>query len=218
MSRSRKNGRREENVFVNCPFDDGYQDLFDAIIFAICDCGFIPRCALESSDSGQVRIEKILAIIGECQFGIHDISRTELSESTKLPRFNMPLELGLFLGATHFGRDGLKRVSLILDRTQYRYHKFCSDIGGQDIAAHGGKPGRAVKVVRDWLQTNWSGSAARIPDGSTIFDRYRQFLRELPQLSAALHLHRDRLIFPDYLALVSGWLRKHDWRPVPTQR
>jgi len=33
----------------------------------------------------------------------HDISRTELNEHS-LPRFNMPLELGLFLGASRFGQ------------------------------------------------------------------------------------------------------------------
>jgi hypothetical protein len=52
---------------------------------------------LEAYDSGDVRIEKILDIIDQCKLGIHDISRTELNEHS-LPRFNMPLELGLFLG------------------------------------------------------------------------------------------------------------------------
>jgi hypothetical protein len=205
--------RWEEGVFVNCPFDEGYQALFDAIVFAICDCGFVPRCALESSDAGQVRIEKILGIISECKFGIHDISRTELNEKTKLPRFNMPLELGLFLGAKHFAKDRRKKISLILDLTQYRYQKFCSDIAGQDIAAHGGKPKQAIKIVRDWLQTNWTGTSYRIPDGPTIFVRYQKFMHALPELRRNVHLDQAGLIFPDYLALVLGWLNDNDWRP-----
>jgi transcription initiation factor TFIIIB Brf1 subunit/transcription initiation factor TFIIB len=57
---------------------------------------------LEVSDASQVRIEKIAGIIAACKFGIHDISRTELDPTTHLPRFNMPLELGLFLGREAF--------------------------------------------------------------------------------------------------------------------
>jgi hypothetical protein len=119
----------EDRVFVNCPFDEEYEELFDAIVFAVHDSGFVARCALEASDSGEARIDKILAIIAKCKFGIHGISRTELSKNTKLPRFNMPLVLGLFLGAKTFGRRGPRaKVCLILDRQKYRYQKFCSEI------------------------------------------------------------------------------------------
>jgi hypothetical protein len=34
-------------------------------------------------------------MIGECELGIHDLSRVDTYG--QLPRFNMPLELGLFL-------------------------------------------------------------------------------------------------------------------------
>jgi hypothetical protein len=52
------------SVFINCPFDDGYRPLFRATVFAVYDCGFNPRCALEVYDSGQVRIEKIMRLAG----------------------------------------------------------------------------------------------------------------------------------------------------------
>lgn len=86
------------NVFINCPFDKKYQPFEDLIIFTIMDCGFKPRSAKESSASSN-RILKIQQIIRECHFAVHDISRTELDKETGLPRFNMPFELGLFLGA-----------------------------------------------------------------------------------------------------------------------
>ena len=84
-------------VFLNVPFDPQYRLLFEAMLFAVYDCGFKPRCALETTDAGQVRVQKISAIIRDCAFGIHDISRTQLDEGSGLPRFNMPFELGLFL-------------------------------------------------------------------------------------------------------------------------
>ena len=101
-----------DNVFINCPFDSDYQPLFDAMIFAVHDCGFIAHCALEAGDASQVRIDKIYKIIEDSRYGIHDISRTELDEVSHLPRFNMPLELGIFLGAKKFGveEQGAKKM------------------------------------------------------------------------------------------------------------
>lgn len=84
--------RYEQSVFVNCPFDADYAQLFDAIIFAVHDCGFVARCALEVDDSAQVRMDKVFDIIQECKYGTNDISRTELDEVSGLPRFNMPLD------------------------------------------------------------------------------------------------------------------------------
>jgi hypothetical protein len=86
------------SVFVNCPFDRAYKSLFEAIVFAVFDCGFQPRCALENEDAGQVRMEKVFDLIGACRFAINDLSRADLDSETNLPRFNMPLELGVFLG------------------------------------------------------------------------------------------------------------------------
>ena len=34
-----------KGVFLNCPFDSRYAPLFRALIFAVFDCGFRPRCA-----------------------------------------------------------------------------------------------------------------------------------------------------------------------------
>ena len=75
-----KSRHYNDNVFINCPFDPAYKPLFDATVFAVHDCGFIPRCALEEDDASQVRIEKIYEIIADCRYGIHDISRIELDE------------------------------------------------------------------------------------------------------------------------------------------
>jgi hypothetical protein len=124
------------NVFVNCPFDSGYRPLFDAVVFTVIDCGFVARCSLEIDDGSEVRIDKIVRIIGECRLGVHDISRTELDPVHALPRFNMPLELGPFLGAKRFGgQDHARKNCLILDLEPYRYQKFISDLSGQDIHA-----------------------------------------------------------------------------------
>jgi len=199
---------KANSVFINCPFDFGYQSLFDAMVFAVYDCGFKPRCALELDDAGQVRVEKIYRLIFDCQFGIHDISRTELDATTKLPRFNMPFELGLFLGARRFGsKKQSRKISLILDKEPFRFQKFISDIAGQDIRSHYGKPERIVRVIRDWLQTASRKSLKPIASGEIIFERYKSFRAELPIACGKAKLDVKSLTFADYRWLVESWLR-----------
>lgn len=65
---------QERDVFINCPFDRKYRPLLRALLFAVHDCGFRARSALEIEDSGEVRVHKILRIISESPLGIHDIS------------------------------------------------------------------------------------------------------------------------------------------------
>jgi hypothetical protein len=194
----------EDNVFINCPFDADYKPLFDAIVFAVHDCGFYARSAAEIDDSAENRLDKLLRIIKESRFGIHDISRTE-SSAEGLPRFNMPLELGLFLGCKRYGsRRDRSKAWLVLDRDRYRYQRFISDIAGQDVAAHADDPKAAVRRVRDWLR----GHSERegIPGGSSIWKRYQAFSAELPAICAEARIETEELTFKDRTQLMSRWL------------
>ena len=78
---------RDKDVFINCPFDDTYKLIFEAIVFVVYYLGFQPRCSLEIDDAGEARLAKITRIIQECPYGIHDISCVALGEATNLPRF-----------------------------------------------------------------------------------------------------------------------------------
>jgi hypothetical protein len=183
-------------------------------VFAIHDCGFHARCALEAEDSGEERIRKIKRIIRECQYGIHDISRVQLDTANQLPRFNMPLELGLFLGAQEYGSGVQKRKrSLVLDTEPYRYQKFCSDIAGQDIRAHYDNPATAVAAVRAMLATALDGNA-RLPGAATIRARYAQFRADLPGICRRLHVKVAELQFMEIRSLIVEWLAGH---PLPSE-
>ncbi len=201
----------DQNVFVNCPFDRDYAPILDAILFAIHDSGFVARCALEEDDSARVRVDKIYAIISECRLGIHDVSRTELDETLDLPRFNMPLELGIFLGARRFGSTKQQRKQcLVLDRERFRYQAYLSDLLGQDIKAHGDDPARAIRAVRDWLSP-FAPGGVMLPGGTTMARRYGLFLTELPALLGEVEIERKELIYNDYTTLLVGWLRANPW-------
>jgi hypothetical protein len=203
--RSGREATYETSIFLNCPFDLPYKPIFDALVFTAFDCGYVPRCALEIDDAGQVRIEKILAMIRSCRLGVHDISCTELDPANQLPRFNMPFELGLFVGATRFGtQEQRRKVCLILDRERYRFQKYISDISGQDIAAHQDDPDKAIQALRTWLSA--LPTRGLLPGGAAIKRRYRAFRAQLPGILARLQIEPDEMTFADYANVVAEWL------------
>lgn len=199
----------DRNVFINCPFDAEYQPILHAMVFAVHDCGFKARMALEVDDGGEVRIIKIKRIVRQCRYGIHDISRVQADSGSGLPRFNMPLELGLFLGAQEYGsREQKKKRSLVLDTERYRYQVFCSDLAGQDVKAHGNDPARAVAAVRAMLATALEGEA-QVPGVAAILARYDDFLADLPQLCDVLQIDCGELQFVEFRSLIAAWLVRH---------
>lgn len=196
----------ETNVFVNCPFDDNYRPLLWPMVLTIIACGFTPCLALQERDAGAIRIEKIKKLIRRCRLGIHDISRTELDFGSQLPRFNMPFELGLDLGAREYGNGFLKEKQvLILDRERYRFQTFLSDIAGQDIAAHNESSDVLIEKVRAWL------NSVRMPGppllgAARIRGLYATFLHELPMICEEARLDFASLDFNDYIYFCSEWL------------
>jgi hypothetical protein len=193
-----------EDVFINCPFDDDYRDIFRALIFVIHVCGFRPRSARELDDGGKARIAKLYDIIEESRYGIHDISRTELDAANNLPRFNMPLELGIFLGAKHYGGVPQRRkLVLIFDTEPYRYQKFISDLAGMDIHAHGGNVEVAIAKTRDWLV---NVTRSQLPGGKRLIRSYHDFMAALPLLAKRLELDAATVSYADFEMILLEWL------------
>jgi hypothetical protein len=190
-------------VFINCPFDQKYRQFFDALVFAVIRCGFVARCAREIDDGGGTRIDKIMTLIEECPYGIHDICRTELDRISRLPRFNMPLELGIFLGAKRYGSATQKKKQcLILDREKFRYQQFMSDIAGQDIHAHSLDIPKVVTHVRDFLQT----IGDHVPGGAKIAKDFEKFQKGKRAICKRLDLDWKNLTFRDQTYVIAEWL------------
>lgn len=198
-----------KDVFINCPFDKDYWPFLRATVFVIYATGFRPRCALEEDDSGVVRMEKLLSIIEQCKLAMHDISRTELDTTHRLPRFNMPFELGLFLGARRLTTTETKPC-IIFERAQYSYQKYISDIAGQDIRAHEDIVEKLMQHLRNWLNSQSRSifsNTKPLPSARFLSERYRKFSHELPALCAPFHLDAHELPYNDYATMVSEWLK-----------
>jgi len=177
-------GAADRNVFVNCPFDADYRSLFEALIFTIMASGYTARCALEDDDAGNMRFDKLRRLIQESSWSIHDLSRTELGANA-LPRFNMPFELGLAMGAKYFGSTKQRHnKALILTRERHSLPAYLSDLGGNDPTDHGGDAGNVMRVVSRFLHVTPDGSL--LPGPQSYTEAFARFKAALPRIAAAL--------------------------------
>ncbi|MBK7938375.1 MAG: hypothetical protein IPJ82_15415 [Lewinellaceae bacterium] len=193
----------EKNVFINCPFDDEYNEIFRAILFTVHRCGFVLRCAKEFGDSDQIRINKIFDLIANSQYAIHDLSRVTLKSLNDLPRFNMPLELGIFIGCIRFGsKKHRNKKYLILESEDFRFKRFISDLSGQDIQSHDDNPELAIRRVRDWL----SGKTGAIPSASNVWKELQEFIDALPELCEPYGWIPNELTFGEFSSLTDVWI------------
>lgn len=195
-------------IFINCPFDEGYKSSFEAIIFTIVVSGYRARCALEENNAGDIRFDKLCRIIRESEKSIHDLSRIELSAG--FPRFNMPFELGLFMGAQRFGGSRQRaKTALIMVKERYRLPHYLSDLAGVDPEPHDGDPAQIIRAVRRYLSARPDG--AQLPGAARMLEVFEQFKLALPALAAAAELKPNEFDpfhdYRDYLTLLTEFLR-----------
>ena len=200
----------DQSVFINCPFDSAYEPLLHGLIFAVHHMSMEPKSALGSIDGGQPRFDKILSLIENCKYSIHDISRTEVDPSHSLPRFNVPFELGLDLGCKRYGkRHHKEKTTLILDVDHYRCRTFISDIAGFDIEGHSGSIAKAMTAVRNWLRHTSDTIRFEVPSGATIYTRYQAFQLDLPKTCYDMNWDVDNLPFADYSWAAYDWIKNN---------
>lgn len=121
------------------------------MLFTVLSCGFTPRLALESSDSGQTRIAKIVKLIRESKYSIHDISRLQAKRAGEYYRLNMPFELGLDYGIRLSSKNHQDKRALVLETKRYDYMKAISDLNGFDIKAHANDVETLIRSIRNWF-------------------------------------------------------------------
>ena len=127
---------RDEDVFLNVPYDARFENLLLAYIAGICAFGFAPRATLEIP-FGQRRLDRMLSLIRQSRYSIHDLSRVQLDRNApRTPRFNMPFELGLTVALEK--SDHPEHSWILCETLPHRIKKSLSDLDGTDAYIHGG--------------------------------------------------------------------------------
>ena len=197
----------EKNVFVNCPFDDNFRQILLGVVFTIIYFGYKPRLALERADSAQSRIEKILGLIEDSKFGIHDLSRIESTKEGEYYRMNMPFELGIDYGCQKLkeGKWREKKI-LIMEKERYRFQKAISDLSGSDIKHHNDQVDRAIFAVRDWFVTE---ELNRGDSGNRVWDKFNDFQAYLYDQVVEKDGHNsiDHVQIPEVIHHMKDWFK-----------
>ncbi len=197
------------DAFINCPFDDDYLPCLEALLFVITISGYRVRCALEESDCGDIRFEKLVRLIADSDHTIHDLSRTQVGV-TGLPRFNMPFELGLAMGARQYGsgRQRSKRACIMAAR-EHALPRYLSDLAGYDPVVHGDSPHALIRVVRDHLHKSPRGDG--LPGAAHIVELFERFRGDVPFLARQARLTvaeaHARTGYRNYMDLLRGFCR-----------
>lgn len=200
-----------DHVFINCPFDKRYANMYRACVFTVLDAGFVPRCSLEIDDATQSRLTAILSLIDCCPYGVHDLSRVQLDPGSRLPRFNMPFELGLFYSAKYFGTSSHKRKQcLVLETQRYRHQQFISDIAGVDITPHEDSPDKLIVAVRNWLVT--ASRRKTIPPGEKIKARFSVFQSNMRKACRTNKIDYNTMPFIELVHNMTDWLRLNQYK------
>jgi len=196
----------DKNVFINCPFDEGYTPLLKALLFTIKKGGLSPRLALERWDSGEVRLNKIRELIELSQYSIHDLSRLKAKQADEYSRMNMPFELGLDYGCRIYHEEDRykQKKFLLLEEEQYSTQKALSDLSFADCKCHKGKVENLVYAVRSWfVECNIT-----MPSVTVIWDDYNFFCSDLYEQKAKERFSQqdiDRLPISEVLKYMDSY-------------
>ena len=156
-----KGRRLRSKRFRNCPFDEDYDHILQAVLFCLVRFGLKPRIAMERSDAGESRINKILGLIQSSRYSIHDLCRCQARDEGEYYRLNMPFELGLDFGCRRYGggrlatkviiespdREILRLEHMVLNGLEPRLPRV--DLRTVEVAA--GRYVLLIRVPRSWI-------------------------------------------------------------------
>ena len=170
--------------------------------------GLNPRIAVERLDSGEARIGKIIELIQDSKYAIHDLSRIKAQKRGEYFRLNMPLELGIDIGCKLFGTGRKsKKMCLVLVAENYKYQAAISDLSNSDVGVHKNSPYETVVVVRNWL----NNSCGLMADGpAKIWDTFNEFMADnYAELSSRGFSKKDieNLEIIELMNSMMGWVK-----------
>ncbi len=172
--------RARESVFLNVPYDRQFERLFLGYVASVSAFGMVPHATLEIP-GGERRLERILRLIADCRYSIHDLCRVQLDrKAPSTPRFNMPFELGL---AVADGKHDPQHTFYVFEEMKHRLSKSLWDLDGTDVYIHRGTlNGLFEQMVNAFVRSK------RQPTVTQMYAIYNGLRAAVPRiLSAAGH-------------------------------
>ena len=189
--------KRILSVFLNIPYDSKFEDLYLAYIVGLTQLGLKVNLTLAVPNQG--RLDRIINLIEDSTVSIHDLSRIELTSG--IPRFNMPLELGLALYRSR-ATKGRHRV-FVFESKPYRMQRSTSDISGIDPQIHKKTPKGVMAGLRNIF---YQADGTTVPEMLSIFRAVKRRLPELRRNAGSRSLYEASTLKD--LVVVALWERE----------
>ena len=189
-------------IFINCPFDNGYLPLLRALLFVARFYGLEIKIASSELDSKSNRLARIIALMKESKYSVHDLSKMRSVQEGEYYRMNMPFELGL-----DYGIGGDEKVFLIFENEPYKLKIALSDINGWDVRPHLDKPETLVMEFRRWIVVNRDlPPTLKSFSSSDIWYKYNDFYGSFSDYMTIHHLKDEEISIPEYLDFIDKYL------------
>lgn len=196
----------ENSVFINCPFDAAYESLLRVLLFSVIRCGLHPRIARERLESADPRISKLVELIQETRWGIHDLSRIKAKKTGEFYRMNMPFELGLDIGAKLFSEAHASKRVLIIAEEPFHHQIGLSDLSNSDIRYHKSEAETLAHEVRNWFRES---DLKSVPPGSVVWADFNAFMSDF-EIKREAEGYKDADIrnmpVPEFLDFIYLWV------------
>ena len=185
-------------VFLNIPYDEEFRSLYIAYIVGLCQLDLVPHLASEIP-GGDRRLSKIIKLIQSCRYSIHDLSRVEVSvAATAVPRFNMPLELGMTIAWEKLNPG--RHDWFVWESEPYRIQRSASDLNGTDANIHNGTP---EGVLRELSSAFWRDRMPSVPQMLTVYGLAESALNSIFVRNGTRNPY-DRSVFMELCRLSSS--------------
>ena len=184
-------------VFLNVPYDEEFRSLYVAYIVGLYQLDLVPHLSSEIT-GGDRRLNRIFKLIQSCRYSIHDLSRVEVSvAATGVPRFNMPLELGMTI--TWANLYPSRHTWFVWESEPYRLQRSASDLNGTDPCIHNGTAEGVLREVCNAFRRD------HMPSVPSMLDDYR-FVDN--NLNAILYKNGTRNPYDRSVFMELCWLSK----------
>jgi hypothetical protein len=185
-----------KDVFINAPFDSGYEPLFVTVVCSLVFLRYRPHCVLEVRESGDGRLRRIYELMKACPISVHDMSRSGWPV-----RFNMPFELGLACSLKL--ANPRKYDIVVMDASAHRADRTLSDYKGRDLIIHGGTCDGMLMALLDAFSTA-GADAAELRRAAREVRRWAREIKRDYRATTLFHPH----LFRELVAASNGIARE----------
>lgn len=163
------------------------------------------------SDSKSDRLRRIIGLMKEARYSIHDLSRMQAKRKGEYYRMNMPFELGL-----DYGLCGESKDFLIFENNPYKLKVALSDVNGWDVRSHNDSAENIIMEFRKWyVATNIElDNSLKVISSSQIWYEYNEFQVGYESFKKEHNLTDKEISVTEYVAYVKDYFTRERRRSV----